>query len=324
LQQLFSTFFTTGAGYSALVQINPDTVADYARQRGLIPASERPPVEPLSGGVACGVFRLHAARGPIVVKQAQERFRVQHDWRVDRRRNIVEAKFQQLARQALGAAHVPEVLDVDEANFAYTMASAPLNARNWKTMLLAGEVRPELGRQCRELLEKLHAMPVPEFLGDDTLFWQQRIEPYFEFIRPRYPAVRPVIEELCRRHERVTHGDYTPKNFLVAGGTLILLDYEVVHLGWPEFDVASIVNHLTLKMFHVPEHQPAFKATADHFLAGHAVHLPLLGALLLARVDGKSPAEYLRDEDKPRIRDAGRKLLGGQFASYDDLIKGVI
>jgi hypothetical protein len=49
----------------------------------------------------------------------------------------------------------------------------------------------------------------------------------------------------------------------------------------------------------------------------------LLGALMLARVDGKSPAEYLRDRDKPRIREAGRKLLREEFASYDDWIKGV-
>jgi hypothetical protein len=34
------------------------------------------------------------------------------------------------------------------------MASAPLDAKNWKTMMLAGDVRPELGRQCGELLAK--------------------------------------------------------------------------------------------------------------------------------------------------------------------------
>lgn len=303
------------------MQINPDTVVEYVRQRGLIAANERPRVEPLSGGVACSVIRLHAARGPIVIKQAQERFRVQQEWLVDPRRNLLEARFQQLARQALGPDHVPAVLDVDEANFAFTMASAPLDARNWKTMLLAGEVRPELGRQGRELLDKLHAMPAPEFLGDDTLFRQQRIEPYFEFILDRYPELQPVIETLNRRHEGVTHGDYTPKNFLVAGDTLILLDYEVVHVGWPEFDFASLVNHLTLKFIH--RSNPALVETARQFLAGRALDLPLLGALMLARVDGKSPAEYLRDRDKPRIRKAGRKLLRGEFASYDDLIRGV-
>jgi hypothetical protein len=46
--------------------------------------------------------------------------------------------------------------------------------------------------------------------------------------------------------------------------------------------------------------------------------LPLLGALLLARVDGKSPAEYLREADKPRIREAAKRLLRGEFAAYEE------
>jgi len=123
---------------------------------------------------------------------------------------------------------------------------------------------------------------------------------------------------LKNRHECVTHGDYTPKNFLVAGDTLILLDYEVVHVGWPEFDVASIVNHLTLKFIHLAN--PALLETARRFLGGHKLHLPLLGALMLARVDGKSPAEYIREEDKSRIRVMAKQLLSGAFESYEQFI----
>lgn len=216
---------------------------------------------------------------------------------------------------------MPAVLDVDAENFAFTMKSAPLDAQNWKTMLLAGQIEPALGRQAGELLAKLHAMPAPRFIAGQELFRQQRIEPYFEFIRGRYPEVQPVIDELNGRRDGVTHGDFTPKNFLVAAGKLVLLDYEVVHVGWPEFDVASLVNHLTLKFIHLGH--AALVETARQFLGGREVNLPLLGALLLARVDGKSPAEYLREKEKTRIRDAGQKLLRGEFASYDDLISGV-
>jgi len=159
-----------------------------------------------------------------------------------------------------------------------------------------------------------------DFLRDKTLFYQQRIEPYFEFTAHRHSDVAGELTglstELMRAEEAVTHGDYTPKNFLVFGDNLILLDFEVGHVGWPEFDVASIVNHLTLKMFHLPAHRPALKATVEKFLVDPAVHLPLLGALLLARVDGKSPAEYLREVDKPRIRETAKRLLRGEFSSY--------
>jgi tRNA A-37 threonylcarbamoyl transferase component Bud32 len=309
----------------APMEITPDNAVGYARQRGLVDQDEQPRIEPLSGGVACGVFRLHTARGPIVIKQAHEKFRVKEEWLVNPRRNILEAQFQKLAREALGADHVPEVLDVDKDNFAYTMASAALSAVNWKSMLLSGDVRAELGKQCAELLSKLHAMKPAEFLRDKTLFYQQRIEPYFEFTAKRHPDVAQefaaLSDTLMQSEDAVTHGDYTPKNFLVADGTLILLDYEVVHIGWPEFDIASIVNHLTLKALHLPAHRDALCDTAEQFLGTLSPRdgwLQCLGALMLARVDGKSPAEYLREEDEPRIREAAKQLLRGRFASYEE------
>src|SRR5208282_2776623 len=124
----------------------------------------------------------------------------------------------------------------------------------------------------------------------------------------------------------LTHGDYTPKNFLVVDSNLVLLDYEVVHIGCPVFDITSIANHLSLKMFHLPQHRAALHESASAFLNElffrgvelPNLWLPLLGALMLARVDGKSPAEYLHDEDKPRIREAAKKLLRGGFASYEE------
>jgi 5-methylthioribose kinase len=314
------------------MQITAENAAEYARQRGLVGPDERPRVEPLSGGVACSVMRIHTKRGPVVIKQAQERFRVKEEWLVDPRRNIVEARFQILAREVLGADHVPEVLDVDEANFAFTMASAPPGSENWKTMTLDGNVQPDLGGQCGRLLVKLQRIPtddprLPAEARDPQFFYQQRIEPYFEFTAARHPDV-PQIRDLIpflTAPRCITHGDYTPKNFLVANRKLILLDYEVVHIGVGEFDIASIVNHLTLKAFHLPSHRTALRATAGAFLDAlfsggvtpDTQWLPLLGALMLARVDGKSPAEYLREQDKPRIREVAKQLLRGRFASYE-------
>lgn len=307
------------------MEITADNIVSYARRRSLVDQDEQPRIEALSGGVACNVLRLHRWRGPIVIKQAREQFQVKEEWLGDPRRNIIEARFQHLAREILGSDHVPKVLDIDPENFAYTMESAPLDAENWKTMMMSGRVQPALGMQCGELLAKLHAMPSPDFLRDKELFRQQRIEPYFEFTVKRHPDVADELaamsERLMIRSEAVTHGDYTPKNFLVAGNNLVLLDYEVVHVGWPEFDIASIVNHLTLKTFHLPAHREALCDTAEQFLGTLNPRdgwLECLGALMLARVDGKSPAEYLREEDKPRIRDAAKQLLRGRFVSYEE------
>ncbi len=316
-----------------MTELTVTNAVEYARHRKMVGPRETPRVESLGGGVACQVLRLHTARGAIVIKQARERFRVMEQWHVDPRRNILEARFQKLAGEVLGSEHVPAVLDVDEANFAYIMASAPLEAQSWKAMMLAGDVRPQLGAQCARLLVKLHRIApddprLPAEARDPRFFYQQRIEPYFEFTAARHPDVPQLraLIPLLTSQRCVTHGDYTPKNFLVANGNLILLDYEVVHVGMGEFDIVSLLNHLTLKMFHVPAQHGSLRETVGAFLDGLFLAgvklpdwwLPLLGGLMLARVDGKSPAEYLCKEDQPRIREAAKRLLRGRFASYEE------
>jgi len=76
-----------------MIPLTEANVVEYARRRGLIGRDETPGVELLSGGVACQVLRLHAARRAIVIKQAQEQFRVAETWLVDPRRNWLEAQF---------------------------------------------------------------------------------------------------------------------------------------------------------------------------------------------------------------------------------------
>jgi hypothetical protein len=48
----------------------------------------------------------------------------------------------------------------------------------------------------------------------------------------------------------------------------------------------------------------------------------LLGALMLARVDGKSPAEYLvgMGEKQERVRGAALEILGGRDGSLENAI----
>lgn len=243
---------------------------------------------------------------------------------MDPDRNALEAAVQQLARRQLGPDHVPAVLDVDPANHAYAMEAAPPDARPWKQLLLAGHVEPSLGRHCRQLLEAFHRLradQLPALVADARFFYQQRIEPYFEFTARRHPMVAGLIPWL-RQPRGVTHGDFTPKNMLVAGSRIILLDYEVTHLGQPEFDYASLVNHLTLKWIHLPAQRPALAGTIRAFLDERPLNTRLVGALLLARVDGKSPVEYLTGDEPAIVRRLGRHLAAtGPPMSADEFLR---
>src|SRR5690606_31921066 len=62
------------------------------------------------------------------------------------------------------------------------------------------------------------------------------------------------------------HGDYSPKNVLVHGGRLVLLDHEVIHFGDPTFDLGFSLTHFLSKAHHLPPRRDAFaEATRQYW-----------------------------------------------------------
>ena len=96
------------------------------------------------------------------------------------------------------------------------------------------------------------------------------------------------------------------------------------------FDLAFCLNHLLLKCVWQPQWQAryleSFEALAGSYLAGatwearedieeRTAHL--LPGLLLGRIDGKSPVEYITtDVERDRVRRVARALL---LQPVDDL-----
>ena len=98
-------------------------------------------------------------------------------------------------------------------------------------------------------------------------------------------------------------------------GRIVLIDYEVAHWGNPVFDLAYCLGHLMLKAWHL--NKPAeILELIGVFMAnykGQAGNLrPHLGLMLLARMDGKSPVNYIQDESlKQIIRDTAINWIRG-------------
>lgn len=317
----------------------------YLEARRLIGREDRVSVTELGGGVSNVVLLVEFEGDPArrwVVKQSLGKLRVKDDWRSDRRRIFREAAALQALRPALGEA-LPEVVYVDRKNYAYLMTAAPRDSVVWKQSLLAARrsdprVAREVGLLLARMINASRADPSfrKRFRGR-TVFDQLRIDPYYRTTAARHADVRPAIEELIRAslalRTSLVHGDYSPKNILVRGGRIFLIDFEVVHWGDSSFDYAFLLNHLFLKAFHQPRFAGLYFDAAREFwqaaLTGfgkedrdtfESMTPRHLGALMLARIDGKSPVEYIQDDaTKERVRRVAKRILLDRPATLEEV-----
>ena len=163
-----------------------------------------------------------------------------------------------------------------------------------------------------------------------------RLEPYYAYTAERLSAARGFLHGLIAetRSNRVAlvHGDFSPKNILVRSNRLVLLDHEVIHFGDPAFDLGFSLTHLLSKANHLPEHRDRFGravvlywntyASTSRELEARAVRHTL--GCLLARVDGRSPLEYLTEEERGRQRSAALDLMSTPPSSIAALVEEFI
>lgn len=276
----------------------------------------------MEGGVSGDVRAVVAPGLDAVVKRAHSELLVEDDWVADEERLVTEGWALRLAGD-LSPDEVPRVLDLDPRTRTLVVERAPRGWRDWRAELLAGLVDPEVGARLGRALARWHgtSRERPNLLApfrDDGVFVQLRIDPFHRVVAERHPDLAPavgaVVERLLSRRECLVHGDFSPKNVLVGPDRLWVIDWEVAHVGDPGFDLSFLLCHLTLKAVHRPRDAAAYRATADAFLKAYGTAPdPELGAgvacLLLARVDGKSPADYLTARERDEVRELGRNML---------------
>lgn len=299
---------------------------------GLCTGDDPLTVTPLTGGVASDIARVVLPDGrAVAVKFALEKLKVAESWHVPVHRNRAEYAWLTFVAGLLPD-NAPQLhgRSAHEGGFAMEFLTGD-DIRLWKDMLLREEPDRDEAAHVGDLLGRIHAAATapgfdatPFDNADD--FHAIRIEPYLLFTASRHPllaeALTALAENLHASRVTLIHGDASPKNILFRGDTPLLLDAECATMGDPAFDLAFCLNHLALKALHLPHSRAQLLAGIGRFRDVYLPHVTweepaviearvcaLLPALMLARVDGKSPVEYLDKAEQEAVRHIATPLI---------------
>ena len=292
--------------------------------------NEVPPAAALPGGISSDIWRVDLPCGPVCVKRALPRLRVAQVWEAPVERNRYEYEWFQVAAEAAPHA-VPRMIGQQDGLFAMEYLD-PASHPVWKDLLRLGRADPAFASKVGATLGAIHSSTarredLARRFATDRIFFDIRLEPYLVATGRKHPDLEARLSRLVERTEAtklcLVHGDVSPKNILCGPKGPVFLDAECAWYGDPAFDLAFCLNHLLLKCLWVPEAVDDFLASFESLFDAYKAEVSwekiqtlerraaaLLPALLLARVDGKSPVEYMVSErDKQHVRTTARELL---------------
>jgi len=313
-------------------ELASSSVADALQRMGILAAGQDATMQRLTGGVSSDIWRVDLPGGSVCVKRALAQLRVAATWLAPIERSRHEWNWYRTVDERLpGLCPRPLARDPQTDTFAMEFLS-PERYRLWKSELLAGRIDPAMGHAAGSTIGRIHAATADdtrlaaEFATDDC-FYSIRLEPYLEATARAQPDVAVELMQLLRVTADtklvLVHGDASPKNIMVGPQGPVILDAECAWYGDPAFDVAFCLNHLLLKCLLRSEDAALLADTYVRFVdayrplvtwedadAVEARASRLIAGLLLARVDGKSPVEYItRDEQRAHVRRAAKGLL---------------
>jgi len=309
----------------------PAEFAQALRELGLVGADALTGT-PLTGGVSSDIWRIDTATGPICAKRALPKLRVAANWYAPIERNRYEARWMQIANEAHPGC-APIVLGQHPELGVFAMSYLPPSEYHlWKQTLRDGHADVATTRNVGRVLARIHGFSAarPELAAQfdtDAIFFDIRLEPYLLATARRHPdlavELQRLVEVTCSHALALVHGDVSPKNILIGPHGAVFLDAECAWWGDPAFDIAFCLNHLLLKCLWnaaaTDAYLAAFDALAEAYLdavtwepraALESRAAALLPGLFLARIDGKSPVEYVTDEaQRQQVRRVAGALL---------------
>jgi len=300
---------------------------------------------PLTGGVSSDIALIETQRGKFCAKFALSRLKVEKEWHAPIHRNAAEYAWLEFVSGILPD-NAPRLIGRSQALSGFAMEYIEGNdVYLWKSKLLQGQGSKTEAEAVGSLLASIHSasqsdsFSVADFENHDD-FDALRIDPYFRSLVPLFPEVAEqilrVIEQTKSRRNVLVHGDVSPKNILMRDGSPIILDAECTTMGDASFDVAFCLNHLILKSVHLQNHKDDLLEQAgalwDSYSAGidwepvgevEARMSNMLPVLMLARVAGKSPVEYLSESGQSLATHCALELINKPILTLPKLLASV-
>jgi len=319
------------------------------RSRGWLEARFSARIEALAWGVSNVVLLVEPeSRASLVIKQSRAQLRTRDPWfsRVDRIWR--ETAAMQCLAPLLPAGVIPRVLFEDRDNYLFAMEAAPRAHIVWKQLLLEGCADVSIARRLGSYLAAMHQGTAnrPDLasqFGDTEVFRQLRVDPFYRRVAAAAPAAAPHIDRLIAEMFNLpiclVHADFSPKNVLIAGERIVLVDFETAHYGDPAFDLGFFLSHLLLKSIRRATQFCEFAALTTEFwqsylagiagLSGQAAFAPdeilrratgHLAGCMWARIDGTSKIDYLDEAGQHTVREFCMRLFADPPTAWPEVL----
>jgi|GEM_PF-1457062 aminoglycoside phosphotransferase (APT) family kinase protein len=290
----------------------------------------------MHGGVSSLVAIVKQGDDRWVARVPLERLDVEDEWIVDRSRGNNEAAILDFLEGRLGPVRVPRLRFMDVMSTILGEEFIEGDAPTYKDELLAGRTHPDVAAALGIAASELHRRTPPATLAGDgprQLFDALRLDPYYRATAQRVPDLRAnlaalIDDTIAAAPRTLVHGDLTPKNVLITSQEPVLLDWEVVNTGDPAFDLGTVTAHFILKALRdqpAEGVEPLLEAVRRFWIsyngpADRPRAFRHTGAVMLARLYGKSPVEYLADDHaRSRADNVGRRALSGEITDIETL-----
>jgi 5-methylthioribose kinase len=317
-------------------------IRDFLISMGLLKVDEDVLLQEIYGGVSSTIIMIVRKREKLILKQALKWFKIEKEISVPLDRNLCEQDCIDLMNSFLAPGIVPEIRFRDRGNYLFIMTCAQDGSRQWKEILLEGKVDLTIATRIGQVLAKIHNhtaynKEIEEKFRGNSIYILGRIDPCYREIQRLIPelriAMQKIIDETISRQEALCTADFNPKNTLVKGKKIMLVDHEGAHYGDPSFDIGLFLAHIFLKSVHNWKLKNAYFNLARSFWNAYSSEISVwlledferrvvqhIAAMMLARVIGKLPVEYLGEKDKVVVQSVSKEAILRSVSRISDLM----